>query len=102
MHFLVAFPVSADLRLVHRLRPVPGLTGAMFCAPASTPSEVVPLCPLVRDDWLPLAGVGPGFRLDPFSGIVFEEYNATVILSTGATETLIPANEGIAFPWTPS
>src|SRR5919109_904777 len=37
-------------------------------------------------------------RRFPFSGIVFEEYNATVTLSTGATETLIPANEGIAFP----
>ncbi|SHN78163.1 major capsid protein, partial [Oceanicella actignis] len=33
-----------------------------------------------------------------FGGIVFEEYNATVTLSTGATETLIPAGEGIAFP----
>jgi hypothetical protein len=33
-----------------------------------------------------------------FSGIVFEEYFATVTLSTGATETLIPATEGIAFP----
>ena len=29
---------------------------------------------------------------------MFEEYNATVTLSTGATETLVPANEGIAFP----
>ena len=37
-------------------------------------------------------------RRFPFSGIVFEEYNATVTLSTGATETLIPAGEGIAFP----
>ena len=37
-------------------------------------------------------------RRFPFAGIVFEEYNATVTLSTGATETLIPANEGIAFP----
>jgi hypothetical protein len=37
-------------------------------------------------------------RRFPFSGIVFEEYNATVTLSTGATETLITANEGIAFP----
>ena len=37
-------------------------------------------------------------RRFPFSGIVFEEYNATVTLSTGATETLVPANEGIAFP----
>ncbi len=40
----------------------------------------------------------------PILGIVFEEYNATVTLSTGATETLVPASEGIAFPrapWTP-
>jgi hypothetical protein len=37
-------------------------------------------------------------RRFPFSGIVFEEYNATVTLSTGSTETLVPANEGIAFP----
>ena len=37
-------------------------------------------------------------RRFPFAGIVFEEYNATVTLSTGATETLIPAGEGIAFP----
>jgi hypothetical protein len=37
-------------------------------------------------------------RRFPFAGIVFEEYNATVTLSTGATETLIPASEGIAFP----
>ena len=37
-------------------------------------------------------------RRFPFSGIVFEEYNATVTLSTGATEALVPANEGIAFP----
>jgi Phage major capsid protein E len=37
-------------------------------------------------------------RRFPFSSIVFEEYNATVTLSTGATETLIVANEGIAFP----
>jgi hypothetical protein len=34
----------------------------------------------------------------PFAGIMFEEYNATVTLSTGETETLIPASEGIAFP----
>jgi hypothetical protein len=33
-----------------------------------------------------------------FAGITFEEYNATVTLSTGATETLIPAGEGILFP----
>ncbi|RAI25529.1 major capsid protein, partial [Rhodoplanes serenus] len=37
-------------------------------------------------------------RRFPFAGIVFEEYNATVTLSTGTTETLVPANEGIAFP----
>jgi hypothetical protein len=36
-------------------------------------------------------------RRFPFAGIVFEEYNATVTLSTGATETLVPAGEGIAF-----
>ena len=29
---------------------------------------------------------------------MFEEYNATVTLSTGGTEALIPAGEGIAFP----
>lgn len=34
----------------------------------------------------------------PFAGIMFREYNATVTLSTGATESLIPAGEGIAFP----
>jgi hypothetical protein len=33
-----------------------------------------------------------------FSGIMFEEYSAPVTLSTGAMETLIPQNEGIAFP----
>jgi hypothetical protein len=33
-------------------------------------------------------------RRFPFAGILFEEYNATVTLSTGATETLIPAGEG--------
>lgn len=37
-------------------------------------------------------------RRFPFAGILFEEYNGTVTLSTGATETLIPAGEGIAFP----
>jgi hypothetical protein len=37
-------------------------------------------------------------RRFPFAGILFEEYNATVTLSTGSTETLIPAGEGIAFP----
>ncbi|MBI2718134.1 MAG: major capsid protein [Rhizobiales bacterium] len=36
-------------------------------------------------------------RRFPFAGIIFEEYNATVTLATGATETLIPAGEGIAF-----
>ncbi len=30
--------------------------------------------------------------------MVFEEYSATVTLSTGQTETLIPPGEGIAFP----
>ena len=37
-------------------------------------------------------------RRFPFAGILFEEYNATVTLSTGTTETLVPAGEGIAFP----
>ena len=37
-------------------------------------------------------------RRFPFAGIVFEEYNATVTLSSGANETLVPAGEGIAFP----
>lgn len=37
-------------------------------------------------------------RRFPFAGILFEEYAATVTLATGATETLLPANEGIAFP----
>ena len=37
-------------------------------------------------------------RRFPFAGLVFEEYNATVTLSTGGTETLVPAGEGIAFP----
>jgi hypothetical protein len=37
-------------------------------------------------------------RRFPFAGMVFEEHNATVTLSTGASETLIPAGEGIAFP----
>lgn len=36
-------------------------------------------------------------RRFPFAGIVFEEYNATVTLATGATETLVPAGEGITF-----
>ena len=34
----------------------------------------------------------------PFGGILFEEYSGTVTLSTKATERLVPANEGIAFP----
>lgn len=34
----------------------------------------------------------------PFGSITFEEYFGTVTLSTGATERLIPAGEGIAFP----
>jgi hypothetical protein len=37
-------------------------------------------------------------RRFPFAGVLFEEYNATVTLSTGATEALIPATEGFAFP----
>jgi hypothetical protein len=37
-------------------------------------------------------------RRFPFASIVFEEYNATVTLATGATETLIPAGEAMAFP----
>jgi hypothetical protein len=37
-------------------------------------------------------------RRFPFAGLVFEEYSATVTLSTGGTETLVPAGEGIAFP----
>lgn len=37
-------------------------------------------------------------RRFPFAGIVFEEYNATVTLATGSTETLLPANEGLAYP----
>ena len=34
----------------------------------------------------------------PFAGIVFEEYSGTVTLSTKASERLVPASEGIAFP----
>ncbi len=34
----------------------------------------------------------------PFKGVVFEEYNATVTLSTGTTEKLIADNEAWAFP----
>ena len=37
-------------------------------------------------------------RRFPFAGLVFEEYNATVTLSSGDTETLVPVGEGIAFP----
>ncbi|QQR68393.1 MAG: major capsid protein [Alphaproteobacteria bacterium] len=37
-------------------------------------------------------------RRFPFAGMVFEEYAGTVTLSTGATETLLPAGEGVAFP----
>lgn len=37
-------------------------------------------------------------RRFPFAGMIFEEYNATVTLSTGSTETLVPAGEGLAFP----
>lgn len=33
-----------------------------------------------------------------FGGVIFEEYNATVTLSTGTTEKLVPAGEGIAIP----
>jgi hypothetical protein len=34
----------------------------------------------------------------PFNGVIFEEYNATVTLSTGVKERLIPDNECVAFP----
>ena len=37
-------------------------------------------------------------RAFPFAGILFEEYNRSVTLSTGGAERLIPAGEGIAFP----
>ncbi len=37
-------------------------------------------------------------RAFPFAGILFEEYNGSVTLSTGVTERLIPAGDGIAFP----
>ncbi|NRP50601.1 hypothetical protein XMV201_002368 [Aliiroseovarius sp. xm-v-201] len=37
-------------------------------------------------------------RAFPFAGILFEEYNGSVTLSNGASERLIPAGEGIAFP----
>jgi hypothetical protein len=34
----------------------------------------------------------------PFAGVLFEEYNSSVTLATGASERLIPAGEGVAFP----
>lgn len=37
-------------------------------------------------------------RAFPFAGILFEEYNGSVTLSSGTAERLIPAGEGIAFP----
>jgi hypothetical protein len=37
-------------------------------------------------------------RAFPFAGILFEEYNGSVTLSSGTSERLIPAGEGIAFP----
>lgn len=37
-------------------------------------------------------------RMFPFGGLVFEEYNATMTLSTGQKEKLIADGEGIAFP----
>ena len=37
-------------------------------------------------------------RRFPFAGIMFEEYRGSVTLSSGATERLIPAGEGICFP----
>lgn len=37
-------------------------------------------------------------RSFPFAGIVFEEYIGSVTLSTGASERLVPAQEGTAFP----
>jgi hypothetical protein len=43
-------------------------------------------------------GPQPFGRRFRFSGVMFEEYSAPVTLSTGAMETLIPPNEGIAFP----
>ena len=51
-------------------------------------------------------GAQPPLREDtrrfPFAGVIFEESNATVTLSTGAIATLVPAGEGIAFPLGPS
>ena len=37
-------------------------------------------------------------RAFPFAGILFEEYNGSVTLSSGTSERLIPTGEGIAFP----
>ncbi len=37
-------------------------------------------------------------RRFPFGGILFEEYRGSVTLSTGVSERLIPAGEGICFP----
>lgn len=37
-------------------------------------------------------------RSFPFAGMVFEEYFGSVTLSGGASERLVPAQEGIAFP----
>jgi hypothetical protein len=37
-------------------------------------------------------------RAFPFAGVLFEEYNASVTLSNGTSEKLIPSGEAIAFP----
>ena len=37
-------------------------------------------------------------RAFPFAGVLFEEYNGSVTLSSGTAERLIPTGEGIAFP----
>ncbi len=37
-------------------------------------------------------------RAFPFAGILFEEYTGRATLSTGSSESFIPAGEGIAFP----
>ncbi|MFD1913804.1 major capsid protein [Halodurantibacterium flavum] len=37
-------------------------------------------------------------RRFPFGGLVFEEYIGSVTLATGASERLVPAQEGTAFP----
>lgn len=34
----------------------------------------------------------------PFAGLLFEEYNASVTLSGGTSERLVPTGEGVAFP----